>query len=59
MGETILARAWTAFKAWGNTIPDCPSCGGTGEDTRNMRELVYWKGRIERVCYQCKGAGKV
>lgn len=55
----IMAKAWSAFKEWGSQIPDCPSCGGTGEDTRNYHEYTYWKGSLHRVCIQCKGAGKV
>lgn len=58
---TIWQSFWAAVKEWGNTVPDCPSCGGTGEAYRSKSsdDVVYWKGQLVRVCGQCKGAGKV
>jgi hypothetical protein len=53
---------WAAVKEWGNSIPDCPSCRGTGVPPPERRYDyvdVFWKGHVERVCWQCKGAGKV
>lgn len=53
---------WRKVGDWllSGELPDCPSCKGTGEAPVNqIDDIVYWKGRQVRVCYQCKGAGKI
>jgi hypothetical protein len=47
---------------WGNSIPDCPSCRGTGlppAERPHAYDDVFWMGQRKRVCWQCKGAGKI
>jgi hypothetical protein len=59
MTKPWFKHAWQAFCEWGNSVPDCPSCRGTGEDCGRLGDYVYWKGKLHLVCFQCKGSGKV
>jgi len=56
--DKAMGKKWEKFKEWMNSVPDCPSCHGTGEP-KSIGEFVFWKGQEIYVCYQCKGSGKV
>ena len=58
MTEATPQTAYGKFKAWFNSVPDCPRCHGTGEAQGFYCEMVWWKGRLVPACDCCGGSGK-
>ncbi len=58
MTATTTQTGLGKFKAWLNSVPDCPRCKGTGEAQGLYLEWVWWKGQRVCACDCCGGSGK-